>query len=94
MSPSVKKPNHVAFEQAASVLCGTHGIAESSRQETDSAGQKVRDHGAAGGVGTFALQIAKSFGADVTGVCRTAKLDMVHVHRRKSSHCFGRQQQA
>jgi hypothetical protein len=41
MSPSVKKPNHVAFEQAASVLCGTHGIAESSRQETDSAGQKA-----------------------------------------------------
>lgn len=72
------KPHNVTFEQAASApiaaLSALQGLRDKGRIQ---AGQQVLINGAAGGVGTFAVQIAKSFGADVTGVCSTRNLDMV-----------------
>ena len=74
----VAKPNNVTFEQAASLpvaaLTALQGLRNKGRIQP---GQKVLINGAAGGVGTFAVQIAKSFGADVTGVCSTRNVDMV-----------------
>jgi NADPH:quinone reductase-like Zn-dependent oxidoreductase len=74
----VTKPKNVTFEQAASVpvagLTALQGLRDKGKIR---AGQKVLINGAGGGVGTFAVQIAKSFGADVTGVCSTGKVDMV-----------------
>jgi NADPH:quinone reductase-like Zn-dependent oxidoreductase len=72
------KPENVTFEQAASApvaaLSALQGLRDKGRIQP---GQKVLINGAAGGVGTFAVQIAKSFGADVTGVCSTRNVDMV-----------------
>ena len=77
-SALVTKPNNVTFEQAASVpvagLTALQGLRDKGKIRP---GQKVLINGAGGGVGTFAVQIAKSFGADVTGVCSTGKVDMV-----------------
>src|SRR5712691_2037622 len=74
----VTKPNSVTFEQAASIyvagLTALQGLRDKGKLQP---GQKVLVNGAAGGVGTFAVQIAKTFGADVTGVCSTGKIDMV-----------------
>ena len=74
----VMKPENVTFEQAASVpiaaLTALQGLRDKGRIQ---AGQTVLINGAAGGVGTFAVQIAKSFGAEVTGVCRTGNVGMV-----------------
>jgi NADPH:quinone reductase-like Zn-dependent oxidoreductase len=74
----VAKPANVSFEQAASVpvaaLTALQGLRDKGKIQP---GQKVLINGAAGGVGTFAIQIAKSFGADVTGVCSTRNVDMV-----------------
>jgi len=74
----VTKPNNGTFAQAASVpvagLTALHGVRDKGKSRP---GQKVLINGAGGGVGTFAVQIAKSFGADVTGVCSTGKMDMV-----------------
>src|SRR5947209_3468652 len=82
-SALVLKPDNVTFEQAASVpiaaltaLQGLRlgGLGDKGKIQP---GQKVLINGAAGGVGTFAVHISKSFGADVTGVCSTRNVDMV-----------------
>lgn len=73
----VSKPDNVTFEQAASIptaLVALQGLRDTGRVK---AGQKVLINGASGGVGTFAVQIAKAFGAEVTGVCSTRNVDLV-----------------
>jgi len=77
-SAFVRKPDNVTFEQAASVPVAAFTALQGLRDQGHiQAGQKVLINGAAGGVGTFAVQMARSFGADVTGVCSTKNVDMV-----------------
>ena len=72
------KPANLSFEQAAAVpisgLTALQGLRDRGEVR---AGMRVLIIGAGGGVGTFAVQLAKAFGADVTGVCSTAKVDLV-----------------
>jgi NADPH:quinone reductase-like Zn-dependent oxidoreductase len=73
----VPKPANVTFEQAAAIptaLVALQGLRDTGQVK---AGQKVLINGASGGVGTFAVQIAKALGAEVTGVCSTKNLDLV-----------------
>ena len=73
-----RKPSNLTFEQAAAVpvsgMTALRGLSDVGRLE---AGQKVLIVGASGGVGSYAVQIAKALGAEVTGVCSTSKLDLV-----------------
>ena len=73
-----RKPSNLTFEQAAAVpvsgMTALRGLCDVGRLE---AGQKVLIVGASGGVGSYAVQIAKALGAEVTGVCSTGKLDLV-----------------
>src|SRR5207247_253875 len=72
------KPTSLTFEQAASVnIAGITALQALRDKGQIQPGQKVLINGASGGVGTFAVQIAKSFGADVTGVCSTRNVDLV-----------------
>ena len=73
----VLKPANVTFEQAGCVAWAGFTALQGLRQANIQPGQKVLINGATGGVGTFAVQIAKSFGAEVTGVCSTGKMDLV-----------------
>ncbi len=74
----VPKPANLTFEQAAAVgVSATTALQLLREQGKVKPGQKVLINGASGGVGTFAVQIAKSFGAEVTGVCSTRNVDMV-----------------
>ena len=73
-----RKPARVSFQQAAALpiagLTALQGLRDRGKIR---AGQRVLVNGAAGGVGTFVVQIAKAFGASVTGVCSSGKLDLV-----------------
>jgi NADPH:quinone reductase-like Zn-dependent oxidoreductase len=73
-----RKPANTTFEQAAviavSALAAQRAVCDVGRVQQ---GQKVLVIGASGGVGSYAVQLAKAFGAEVTGVCSTAKMDLV-----------------
>jgi NADPH:quinone reductase-like Zn-dependent oxidoreductase len=74
----VKKPSNISFEEASAIpiaaISALQGLRDKGKIQ---AGQKILINGASGGVGTYAVQIAKSYGAEVTGVCSTRNMEMV-----------------
>ena len=78
-----RKPAGLSFEEAAAVPISAGTALQAVRDKADvQPGQTVVVVGASGGVGTFAVEIAKAFGAEVTGVCSPGKVDLVGASAR------------